>query len=160
MKTTGNLILMATPVDYTEMGAMVAAMQEGRLDPDDLIDETGNVPADGNGDNVYDVVIQVANNAAVPEGLTMLRGGGRYLHIGAGGNGAIPVESMPQQMDFYHVRSSEPRHWLQAIDFLSTRQGRFPFDDMISRTYKLEEINAAMGAMDRYEVVKAAIAFS
>ena len=41
-----NLILMATPVDYTEMGAMVAAMQEGRLDPDDLIDETGNVPAD------------------------------------------------------------------------------------------------------------------
>ena len=41
-----NLILMATPVDYTEMGAMVAAMREGRLDPDDLIDETGNVPAD------------------------------------------------------------------------------------------------------------------
>ena len=41
-----NLLLMATPVDYTEMGAMVAAMREGRLDPDDLIDETGNVPAD------------------------------------------------------------------------------------------------------------------
>jgi polyhydroxyalkanoate synthase len=41
-----NLILMATPVDYTEMGAMVAAMREGRLDPDDLIDETGNVGAD------------------------------------------------------------------------------------------------------------------
>jgi polyhydroxyalkanoate synthase len=41
-----NLILMATPVDYAEMGAMVAAMREGRLDPDDLIDETGNVPAD------------------------------------------------------------------------------------------------------------------
>jgi polyhydroxyalkanoate synthase len=41
-----NLILMATPVDYTEMGAMVAAMREGRLDPEDLIDETGNVPAD------------------------------------------------------------------------------------------------------------------
>ena len=41
-----NLILMATPFDYREMGAMVAAMREGRLDPDDLIDETGNVPAD------------------------------------------------------------------------------------------------------------------
>jgi polyhydroxyalkanoate synthase len=41
-----NLILMATPVDYGEMGPMVAAMREGRLDPDDLIDETGNVPAD------------------------------------------------------------------------------------------------------------------
>ena len=41
-----NLILMATPFDYREMGPMVAAMREGRLDPDDLIDETGNVPAD------------------------------------------------------------------------------------------------------------------
>lgn len=115
---------------------------------------------DHTGGRGADVVIQVANNAAVPEGLTMLRGGGRYLHIGAGGKGAIPVESMPQQMDFLHVRSAEPRHWLQAIDFLSTRANRFPFDDMISKTYKLEEINTAMDDMDKYRVVKAAIAFA
>lgn len=115
---------------------------------------------DHTGGRGADVVIQVANNAAVPEGLTMLRGGGRYLHIGAGGKGAIPVESLPQQMDLYHVRSAEPRHWLQAIDFLSTRKDRFPFDDMISKTYRLDEINEAIGAMDRYEVVKAAIALA
>ena len=41
-----NLVLMATPVDFDEMGPMVAALREGRLDPEDLIDETGNVPAD------------------------------------------------------------------------------------------------------------------
>src|SRR5512133_4335541 len=41
-----NLILMATPIDFSEMGAMVAILREGRLDPDDLIDDTGNVPAD------------------------------------------------------------------------------------------------------------------
>jgi polyhydroxyalkanoate synthase len=41
-----NLVLMATPVDFSRMGAMVAAMREGRLDPEDVIDETGNVPAD------------------------------------------------------------------------------------------------------------------
>jgi poly[(R)-3-hydroxyalkanoate] polymerase subunit PhaC len=41
-----NLVLMATPVDFDEMGAMVAALREGRLGPDDLIDATGNVPAD------------------------------------------------------------------------------------------------------------------
>jgi polyhydroxyalkanoate synthase len=41
-----NLVLMATPVDFGEMGPMVAAMREGRLDPEHLIDETGNVPAD------------------------------------------------------------------------------------------------------------------
>src|SRR4029450_4062603 len=32
-----------------------------------------------------DVVIQVANNMAVPEGLTLLRDGGRYVNLGDGG---------------------------------------------------------------------------
>jgi poly[(R)-3-hydroxyalkanoate] polymerase subunit PhaC len=41
-----NLILMASPVDYSAMGAMVAAVSEGRLRPDELVDESGNVPAD------------------------------------------------------------------------------------------------------------------
>jgi len=41
-----NLILMATPSDFSEMGAMVAGVREGRLDPGELFDETGNVPAD------------------------------------------------------------------------------------------------------------------
>jgi polyhydroxyalkanoate synthase len=41
-----NLILMATPGNFDEMGPMVAALREGRLDPEELIDDTGNVPAD------------------------------------------------------------------------------------------------------------------
>ena len=41
-----NLVLLATPMDYSEMGAMVAAVLDGRLDPEELVDETGNVPAD------------------------------------------------------------------------------------------------------------------
>jgi len=41
-----NLILMATPLDFDEMGAMVALLREGRLNPEELVDDTGNVPAD------------------------------------------------------------------------------------------------------------------
>ena len=41
-----NLILMATPLDFNEMGAMVALLREGRLNPEELVDDTGNVPAD------------------------------------------------------------------------------------------------------------------
>jgi polyhydroxyalkanoate synthase len=41
-----NLVLMATPMDYDEMGVMVAAVKAGRLNPEELVDETGNVPAD------------------------------------------------------------------------------------------------------------------
>jgi len=40
-----NLALMATPVDFGAMGMPVSLIRQGRLDPDMLIDDTGNVPA-------------------------------------------------------------------------------------------------------------------
>ena len=104
-----------------------------------------------------DVVIQVANNMAVPEGLTLLRGGGRYLNIGAGGKANIAVERLPQEMTLVTVRSAEPRHWLQAIDFLASRRDRFPFEAMITARYDLEHVNDALQAMAGYQVVKAVI---
>ena len=39
-----NLITMATPADFEHMGTMASLVNEGRLDPDKLIDHTGNVP--------------------------------------------------------------------------------------------------------------------
>jgi L-iditol 2-dehydrogenase len=55
------------------------------------------------------------------------------------------------------VRSGEPRHWLQAIDFLASRRKTFPFEEMISKSYTLDQINEAMQAMASYSVVKAVI---
>ena len=40
-----NMMVMATPCDYREMGFMSNMFIEGRLEPDDVIDETGLVPA-------------------------------------------------------------------------------------------------------------------
>jgi len=107
-----------------------------------------------------DIVIQVANNMAVPEGLTLLRRGGRFVHIGmGGGKAAIPVEGLPQEMIFYTVRSGEPRHWLQAIDFLASRKDTFPFEDMITASYTLDQVNDALQAMASFQVVKPVITF-
>lgn len=39
-----NLLTMGTPVDFADMSTMTAFVQEGRLDPDDVLDATGNVP--------------------------------------------------------------------------------------------------------------------
>jgi poly[(R)-3-hydroxyalkanoate] polymerase subunit PhaC len=41
-----NLVLLATPIDFSQMGSMVAAVAAGRLDTPELLDETGNVPPD------------------------------------------------------------------------------------------------------------------
>ena len=40
-----NMMVMATPCDYREMGFMSNMFRAGRLNPDDVIDETGLVPA-------------------------------------------------------------------------------------------------------------------
>jgi len=41
-----SLVTMATPVDFTEMGMFGRIFDAGRLGADDVVDETGNVPAD------------------------------------------------------------------------------------------------------------------
>jgi polyhydroxyalkanoate synthase subunit PhaC len=66
-----NLVLLATPVDFTEMGPMVAALVEGRLDPQELVDATGNVPADVLYSGFYMMAptTVVAQNAALLENL-------------------------------------------------------------------------------------------
>ena len=63
-----NLVLMATPVDFEEMGPMVAALREGRLDPEDLIDESGNVPADV----LYSGFFMLAPTTVVAQRATLL----------------------------------------------------------------------------------------
>lgn len=104
-----------------------------------------------------DVVIQVANSLAVPEGITLLRQGGRYVSIGGGGQASIPVNSFPREMSFHTIQSGEPRHWLQAVEFLASRRSRYPFEKLISASYPMDGINEAMEAMAAYKVVKAAI---
>ncbi len=63
-----NLALLATPLDMTAMGPMVAAVKEGRLEPDELLDETGNVPADV----LYNGFYMMAPTSAVAQHATLL----------------------------------------------------------------------------------------
>jgi polyhydroxyalkanoate synthase subunit PhaC len=39
-----GLVTMATPADYDKLGVIVSLLREGRLEADDIIDGTGNVP--------------------------------------------------------------------------------------------------------------------
>ena len=47
---------------------------------------------DQTGGRGADIVFQCATNAAVPEGLNLLRGGGRFVNIGVGGGRDLLVE--------------------------------------------------------------------
>ncbi len=100
-----------------------------------------------------DVVIQVATASAVPEGVTMVRRGGRYLSIGGSGAGAIPVQTLPQMLSFVSIFMAEPRHWLQGVRFLADHP-ELPFDRMLSGVYSFDQASAAYEAMAKFEIVK------
>jgi len=70
----------------------------------------------------------------------MLRPGGRFVNVGAGGEENLSPTDFPMESTFYSVMSAEPRHWQQAIDFLDSRWDRYPFDEMITATYSLDQI--------------------
>lgn len=40
-----SIVLLATPVDFAELGPMANLLRTGRLEPGEVLDETGNVPA-------------------------------------------------------------------------------------------------------------------
>ena len=40
-----NIALLATPVDFAELGPMANLLKTGRMEPAEVLDETGNVPA-------------------------------------------------------------------------------------------------------------------
>jgi polyhydroxyalkanoate synthase len=63
-----NIVLLATPMDFTEMGPMVAALLDGRLEPDELLDDTGNVPADA----LYSGFFMLAPTTVVAQNATLL----------------------------------------------------------------------------------------
>lgn len=41
-----NLVVMATPIDFSHLSGAVQALARGRIEVDELLDHTGNVPAD------------------------------------------------------------------------------------------------------------------
>ncbi|HXG35732.1 MAG TPA: zinc-binding dehydrogenase, partial [Dehalococcoidia bacterium] len=103
-----------------------------------------------------DVIIQCAMGAAVAEGLELIRPGGRYLSIGVG-PGNIPAELLARGMTIYSFVAAESRHFYEALQFLATRRKQFPFEMMISGSYRLEQINQALQAMAEYREVKPVI---
>ncbi|HTE83705.1 MAG TPA: zinc-binding dehydrogenase [Dehalococcoidia bacterium] len=103
-----------------------------------------------------DVVIQVASGESVGEGLQMVRPGGRYVSIGGGGSHAVPLEALGRGISYVNIQQAEPRHWLQAVDFLASRRS-LPFEQIITGTYSLEGASEAFRLMAEYKIVKPVI---
>jgi len=85
--------------------------------------------------------------AVIPEGLAMLRSGGRYVEIGCIGPGQTVVLD-PSQIVFGSLRIQGVYHYAphiirKAFDFLLDNGSNYPFERLISHRFPLERINEA-----------------
>lgn len=109
-----------------------------------------------------DVCVEVVGSPAViPEGIRMLKNGGRYLIMGS----INPKQTAPLEagrlvfgrLTLVALATYEPWVLPQALDFLRRNRQRYPFDKLISHTFPLTAINEAFQRADAGEVIRASI---
>jgi threonine dehydrogenase-like Zn-dependent dehydrogenase len=109
-----------------------------------------------------DMVIEcVGKPEAVAEGWELCRDGGKYLVLGqycdAGPVLLNPHLIVRKELTIAGSYGSQPEHWARAIDFLRARSDRYPFHELITHRFALEQVNEALAAVASGETGKAVI---
>jgi D-arabinose 1-dehydrogenase-like Zn-dependent alcohol dehydrogenase len=109
-----------------------------------------------------DVVVDVVGYPhVIPEGIDMLGYGGRYLEMGNTSFGmTCEIEPRKLVMDNISIVGSYiygADTLKKALDFLSRAKDRYPFEKILSRSYRLEEINEAFEEQDKGLVTRSTI---
>lgn len=109
-----------------------------------------------------DIVLECTGiPTVVPEGLEMCRDSGRYLVLGHyADTGTVPLNPHTitrKQLQIFGSWSSEPRHMWKAINFLKGKREMFPFENLVSHKFRLDEANEALESMAKWAAIKPVI---
>jgi len=110
-----------------------------------------------------DIVIEASGNpAAVPEGLEMLRDGGRYVVVGQYTDSGDVAINPHRHINRRHATilgcwGYEFTHLHRALALLARHDARFQWRRLITKEYRLSEAGRALEDMSRLAVVKALI---
>jgi threonine dehydrogenase-like Zn-dependent dehydrogenase len=109
-----------------------------------------------------DVVVEcVGYPQAVAEGWDLCRDGGRYMVLGhygdAGAIGLNPHTVTRKMLTVKGAWSSEPRHLDAALNLYRKKLDRFPFHELVSHKFPLEQANEALAATASWQVRKSVI---
>lgn len=109
-----------------------------------------------------DVVVEcVGMPQAVAEGWELARDGGKYLVLGHYGD-AGPTLLNPhvitrKELTVLGTWGSLPQHWTIALEFLRTRRDRYPFHELITHRFNLNQANEALAAVANWQTGKAVL---
>ncbi len=106
----------------------------------------------------------VVEGSGVPiafnEGLGMIQKGGRYLVLGQSSAATIPVapgDITGKGLTVIGSFSAAIQHFYRALQFIKNRRAEYPFADIVSHKYQLEQINEAFADMQSGKAIKPVI---
>ncbi|MSO94059.1 MAG: hypothetical protein EXQ86_11755 [Rhodospirillales bacterium] len=130
----------------------------GRMRPDEVVKAVRQAcRPDG-----ADVVIEVCGVPdVIPQGLQMLRVGGRYTLgglVNPDANVTIDANVLVKRwITLKGIHNYHPRHLIQALDFVMANRNRFPFRDIVDSKFRLDELDLAFKKASERQVLRAAI---
>jgi Zn-dependent alcohol dehydrogenase len=110
------------------------------------------------------VFVTVGSARAMAQGLTLIRRGGTYVQVGMPASGVmLEVESANFAGDAQKILGSKMGSIRPQVDIPKLvslyQQGRLKLDELITKRYKLEDINEAIAAVKRGEALRNVIVF-
>ena len=129
-----------------------------RVDAKSAIEQVRNLcPPDG-----ADAVIEVCGVPdVIPQGLQMLRTGGRYVLGGLVNPGAsVTIDAnmlVKRWITLRGIHNYHPRHLIQALDFVMANRNRFPFKQIVDSRFALKDLDDAFKKASERSVLRAAI---
>lgn len=109
-----------------------------------------------------DAVIEVCGvPGVIPQGLQMLRIGGRYILGGLVSPGAdVTIDAnmlVKRWVTMRGIHNYHPRHLIQALDFVVSNRMRFPFKSIVDSKFELKDLDVAFKKASERSVLRAAI---
>jgi putative phosphonate catabolism associated alcohol dehydrogenase len=109
-----------------------------------------------------DAVIEVCGVPdVIPQGLQMLRVGGRYVLGGlVNPNANVTIDAnvlVRRWITMRGIHNYHPRHLIQALDFVMANRTRFPFKDIVDSKFALKDLDIAFKKASERTVLRAAI---
>lgn len=109
-----------------------------------------------------DAVIEVCGvPAVIPQGLQMLRTGGRYVLGGLVNPGAdVTIDAnllVRRWITLRGIHNYHPRHLVQALDFVMANRKRFPFKEIVDSKFALKDLDVAFKKASERTVLRAAV---
>jgi len=129
-----------------------------KMSADDLVATVRDAcPPDG-----ADVIIEVCGDPAViPQGIDMIRAGGRYAITGTvSPNATVKLDAnriLSRMVTLTGVHNYHPKHLVKALNFVNQYQSKYPLKQLVDAQYPLQNLDIAFNDMSERQVIRAAI---